>query len=110
MMFRSIVAGLLFLAVSAFAADVDGKWKGSVSTPNGDFPVAFTFKAEGPTLNGSMTGMDGAEIAIKEGKVDGGNISFSVTLDLGGMPLQLNYKGVVAGRDQVLRRRGWNAV
>ncbi len=93
-------AGLLLVAVSVFAADVDGKWAGSVSTPNGDFPQAFTFKADGAKLTGSMTGMDGMEIAIKDGKVDGNNVSFSVSLDFGGMPFTLIYHGVVA-QDQI---------
>ena len=96
MKFRAILFALLLCAVSAFAADVDGKWSGSVNTPNGDIPVGFTFKADGATLTGSMVGMDGMNIAIKDGKVDGKNISFSVTLDFGGMPFTLNYKGVVA--------------
>ena len=48
--FSAFVAGLLLVAVSAFAADVDGKWSGSVSTPGGDFPMAFTFKADGANL------------------------------------------------------------
>jgi opacity protein-like surface antigen len=58
------LATLLLLTVSAFAADVDGKWAGTIS--------------------------------IKEGKIDGANISFTVTLDFGGMPFTLTYKGVVA--------------
>jgi hypothetical protein len=91
--------GLLFLAVSVFATDVDGKWKGAMSTPNGDIPVGFTFKADGAALTGSMTGMDGNDIAIKDGTVDGANISFSVTLDFGGMPFKLTYKGVVSAED-----------
>jgi hypothetical protein len=41
--------------VSAFAADVDGKWAGSVTTPNGDFPQAFTFKADGAKLLATHT-------------------------------------------------------
>jgi hypothetical protein len=93
------LVGLLFLAVSAFAADVDGKWKGTLSTPNGDVPIGFTFKADGPALTGSMAGMDGNDIAIKDGKIDGANISFSVTLDFGGMPFKLSYKGVVSADD-----------
>ncbi len=96
MKFRATIVGLLFLAVSAFAADVDGKWKGTLASPNGDIPVGFTFKADGATLTGTMTGMDGNDIAIKEGKIDGANVSFSVTLDFGGMPFTLNYKGVVS--------------
>jgi hypothetical protein len=100
MKFSALTAGLLLAAVSVFAADVDGKWAGTVSTPNGDFPQAFTFKADGAKLTGSMTGLDGMDVAIKDGKVDGQNISFSVTLDFGGMPFMLTYKGVVA-KDQI---------
>jgi hypothetical protein len=98
--FASAAAALLLLAVSAFAADVDGKWTGSVSTPNGDFPVTFNFMADGATLNGSMLGPDGGAIAIKDGKIDGVNISFWLSLDLGGNELKLTYTGVVAS-DQI---------
>lgn len=100
MNFRSIAVGLLLLAASAFAADVDGKWNGTMTTPMGDVPVGFTFKADGAALTGSTGGPDGGEIAIKDGKIDGQNISFTVTFDFGGMPLVLNYKGVVSA-DQI---------
>ena len=94
---RLLVFAIAFLVAGAcYAADVDGKWSGSVSTPNGDIPQAFTFKAAGAALTGSMAAPDGSQIAIKDGKVDGGNISFSVTLDFGGMPVTLNYKGEVS--------------
>lgn len=96
MKFRSLALALFLCAASAFAADVDGKWMGSVSTPNGDFPVNFTFMADGAKLTGSMEGMDGMAIPVADGKIDGTNISFSITLDFGGMPLVLNYKGVVS--------------
>jgi hypothetical protein len=86
------------LAVSAFAADVDGKWTGSVSTPNGDIPQTFNFKANGAALSGSLEFMPGMEIPISEGKVEGNNISFSVTLDFG-MPFKLTYTGVVSGNE-----------
>jgi hypothetical protein len=100
MKFFASVAALMLLAVSAFAADVDGKWTGNVHTDGGDFPVAFNFKADGPTLNGTMAGPDGADIAIKDGMIDGANISFWLNLDLGGNALKLTYKGVVAS-DQI---------
>jgi hypothetical protein len=95
-----LLAVALLMAGAALAADVDGKWTGSMSTPNGDVPVAFTFKADGATLNGSTMGPDGAEIMIKDGKVDGSNISFTVTFDFQGMPFTLNYKGAVA-KDEI---------
>ena len=100
MRFRTIAIGFLLLTASCFAADVDGKWTGVFATPNGDAPVAFTFKAEGATLTGSTTGPDGTEVKIANGKVDGNNISFSVTFDFGGMPFTMNYTGVVA-KDQI---------
>jgi len=96
MKFFAGVAALFLLTVSAFAADVDGKWTGSMSTPMGDIPVGFTFKADGATLTGTTTGPDG-DIAIKDGKIDGSTITFTVTFDFGGMPFTLSYKGVVSG-------------
>jgi len=72
---------------------------GSIDSPNGPVNVGFTFKATGATLTGTTTGPDGMEVAIKEGKIEGNNLSFKVTLDFGGMPLELSYKGVMAGMD-----------
>jgi hypothetical protein len=95
-----LLAIAVLLATAAFAADVDGKWSGTMSTPNGDVPVNFTFKADGAALNGSTMGPDGGEIPIKEGKVDGNNISFTVTFDFQGMPFTMNYKGAV-DKDQI---------
>jgi hypothetical protein len=95
-----LALALFVLSSVTFAADVDGKWTGSISTPGGDFPVGFAFKADGAKLTGTMQGMDGMDIAIKDGKVDGANISFNVTLDFGGMPFMLSYKGVVSA-DQI---------
>jgi hypothetical protein len=95
-----LLAIAMLLATAAFAADVDGKWNGTMSTPNGDVPVNFTFKADGATLNGSTMGPDGSEVPIKEGKVDGNNISFSITFDFQGMPFTMNYKGAV-DKDQI---------
>ena len=82
------------------AADVDGKWAGSIDTPNGAAQVAFTFKADGTSLTGSTTTPDGSETAIKNGKVDGNKISFDVDLNFGGNALTVSYTGVVAS-DQI---------
>ena len=64
----AIVVGLMLLAAPAFAADVDGKWSGTVSTPMGDIPVAYEFKADGTTLSGTTLGIDGGSVPIKDGK------------------------------------------
>jgi hypothetical protein len=90
---------LALAAVPVLAADVDGRWAGTVSTPMGDVPVAFQFKADGAALTGSTTGPDGAAIPIHDGKIDGDNIAFVVTFDFG-QKVDLTYTGVVAG-DQI---------
>ena len=90
-----LVVGLMLLAAPAFAADVDGKWTGSIETPMGTVPVGFTFKADGATLTGTSLAPDGGEIAIKDGKIDGNKISFIVAIDFGGMPVMIGCNGVV---------------
>jgi opacity protein-like surface antigen len=96
---KKLLAVAVLFASAAFAADVDGKWTGSMSTPNGDVPVNFTFMSDGAKLDGSTTG-PGGEIKIADGKVDGNNISFSVTINFQDMPFTMNYKGVVA-KDEI---------
>ena len=91
----ALVLGLLLVAAPAFAADVDGKWSGSIEGPEGAIQIGFEFKADGTMLTGSNTGPDGAMTPIKDGKVDGNNITFAVDIDFGGMPFTINYTGVV---------------
>jgi hypothetical protein len=102
---KKAIARCLLLAVALgvvaiaplHAADVDGKWTGSIDTPMGAIPIEFSFKADGATLNGSMLGPDGGQIPIKNGKVDGGKISFNVSIDFGGMSLDFAYTGALSG-------------
>ena len=93
----ALVLALLVSATPAFAADVDGKWSGMISVDGaGEFPVAFEFKADGATLTGSTLSPDGMSVNIKDGKIDGDKITFLVSLDFGGMPLEIAYSGVVS--------------
>ena len=91
----ALAVALLLVAAPAFAADVDGKWSGSIDSPNGAVDVGFEFKADGTMLTGTTTGPDGAPAPISNGMIDGNNITFAVELDFGGMPFTINYKGVV---------------
>ena len=92
----ALVLAFLFAAAPAFAADVDGKWSGTISTPGGDFPAAFEFKADGTKLTGTTAGPDGMTVAIKDGKIDGDKFTFTVSFDFGGMALDIAYSGVIA--------------
>jgi hypothetical protein len=99
MKIAAIVLGVLLTAMPALAADVDGKWSGAITTPQGDVPVGFTFKADGEKLTGTTTGIDGMDIPIKNGKIEGANITFLVALDFGGMAIEISYKGVVTAAE-----------
>ncbi len=81
MKYFSIAVAFLLLASFAFAADIDGKWAGEIVGQN--MEIAFTFKAEGTTLTGVHI-VNEQETPIADGKIEGNNISFTVTLDFGG--------------------------
>jgi hypothetical protein len=91
----AMVAGMM--TVAAFAASIDGKWTGEMTTPNGSRPVTFNFTSDGSTLNGSTTGRQGAEVKIANGKVDGDSVTFDVTREMQGNTVTLHYTGKVAG-------------
>ena len=93
---KRLALGLLLIAAPAFAAGVDGDWSGTIDGGQGPVTINYTFKADGAKLTGSTTGPDGTKLAIKDGKVDGANISFAVDVDFGGAPTTLKYTGVVA--------------
>ena len=67
------------ICLAAIAADLSGKWVGSVKGPDGDteFPLTYVFKAEGNTLTGTLTSPQG-DTPITEGKIDGNNFSFKI--------------------------------
>jgi len=98
MRYFAFAVALLLIAGIALAADVDGKWTGTI--PGMDIPVAYTFKADGAALTGTSSGPNDTTVPIKNGKIDGNNISFSVAFDMGGQEMKIDYKGVVSA-DQI---------
>ena len=93
----SLVTLACLMVTSAFAADVDGKWTASMPGRQGNtMEVTFTFKADGSKLTGTMSNPRG-ESEIKDGKIDGDNISFNQTFERGGNSMTIVYKGKVSG-------------
>jgi hypothetical protein len=89
----------MLAAVPAFAADVDGHWTGSLDSPNGPVQLVYDFKATGSTLTGTNTSPDGMTFPVKNGKIDGDKITFTIDVDLGGQPVTFNYTGVVSATE-----------
>ena len=85
------------LAVTAFAADVTGKWNATMKGRNGNSrEVTFNLKADGDNLTGTVSGRNG-DTEIKNGKVDGDNISFDVVREFNGNQITQHYTGKVEG-------------
>lgn len=94
------VAGIMLVFSVALAADIDGKWSGQFAGGMGGQPMTltYTFKAEGNKLTGTtIGGPNGEQIPIRDGKIEGNNISFVVVVDFGGNEMRFNYKGVLSG-------------
>jgi hypothetical protein len=87
---RSIVLSILFLlgfVTLAFAADLNGKWQGKITTPDGsEINLVYTFKVDGETLTGSLATPNG-DLPISDGKVKGDEFSFSLTFGDNAIPM-----------------------
>lgn len=81
---RRLLAFLLMLAPLAFAAaDVSGKWSGSMDTklPDGSVnstPVTAEFKQTGTTITGTAGVAGSDQFTLEKGTVDGAQVSFEV--------------------------------
>lgn len=103
MLRRAMLAGGLILvaAVVVAAAEVDGRWQGTMSGPNGDMTLTFKFKAEGTTLTGSVETPNG-EQPISDGKVDGNKITFKIQFG----DNVIDHQGTVSGDTIQLKSTG----
>jgi hypothetical protein len=90
----ALTLGLLLLSagVSLAASDLNGRWEGSINTPNGDVDLVFHFKVSGAALSGTVETPNGnADIA--DGKVDGDKFSFKTHAG----DSEINHEGTVSG-------------
>ncbi len=97
MMAAALVA---LLAAPAFAADVTGKWSGEVG--DGGFTITVNFHQDGTKLTGTIDGPGGQPMEIKDGKIEGNKLSYSVTFDGGGGQMKMVQEGVVNGDEITL--------
>ena len=98
---KRILALCLAIAASAFAADVAGEWTATAEGPNGAMQRTFTFKVDGSKLTGETVSSFLGKSEIKEGKIDGDNITFVIEAKFQDTDMKLNYKGKVTGKDEI---------
>ncbi|MGA2270115.1 MAG: hypothetical protein ABSH44_16720 [Bryobacteraceae bacterium] len=111
-MTKKLLFVLTILLVAAFAlmaADVTGKWVYEQPGRGGGNPtqVTLNLKVDAGKLTGSVVrpgrGGEPMETQISEGKVDGDNISFKVTTQMGGNAMTTEYTGAVSGNEMKLK-------
>jgi hypothetical protein len=74
---------------------VDGNWNITMSTPMGDRNATLNLKSTGDVLTGTQ-GADGNSADIFDGKVNGDDVSWKVSIT-NPMPLTLEFSGKVSG-------------
>ena len=89
------MAILALLASSAWAADLNGKWVGQAQEKGGEpREIIFDFKVTGAKLTGSVSGaLNGP---ILNGRVNGNELSFNLSIGKEDSKRNLNFKGKVA--------------
>ncbi len=94
-MMRGILLVVL-LAVGAWAADISGQWKGEWTDYRDTPPCTFTFQQDGASLTGTISD-SGGDLQIRDGKVSGDRVSFAVVRSFGGREMTSTYSGRVDG-------------
>jgi hypothetical protein len=81
---------VVLLAAAVAAADLNGKWKGTLQSPDGPVELVFDFAVKGEALTGTVQTPGSKDAAkIDEGKVQGDTTSFSFITQYQGSPLKL---------------------
>jgi len=91
-----VILAATFAAVAS-AADISGTWKGTAENQGGTIERTFVFKVEGTKLTGETTSEMMGKSTLTDGKIDGDNITFTITANMQGNEMKLNYKGKVTG-------------
>ena len=95
LVFASILTAILVVAASA--ADISGNWKGTADFNGQAIERTFIFKVDGTKLTGETNSELLGKSTIENGKIDGDNITFTITANLQGNELKMTYKGKVTG-------------
>ncbi len=99
---------LALSALTALAADIDGTWKGTAETPNGSVERTFQFKADGAKVTGETTSSFSGKSEIKDGKLEGDTLTFSINIKFEQNEMTMKYTGKISGDTMKLKVEGPN--
>ncbi|SFU04022.1 hypothetical protein SAMN04489724_3538 [Algoriphagus locisalis] len=85
-----MLIALFMVSFVTAATDVTGRWTGTIMD---QFEVVYNFTQDGETVGGTTVGPDGSTIKIANGVIKGDEISFTIDVMGGDLPI----KGKVDG-------------
>lgn len=83
-------------APSAPSVSVTGTWNLTVESPQGVVAVAADLQQEGETISGTVTSPFG-QSTISSGSVSGGEVRFTLSVEIQGTPMAVTFVGRVVG-------------
>lgn len=92
---------MMAMVMAALAADVTGEWKATAEGPNGSMELTFSLKADGAKLTGETVSSFAGKSTIREGKIDGNNLSFLITVKIQDNGMELKYQGKILSKDGI---------
>jgi hypothetical protein len=113
---------LLMLPLISRAADAPatqpagatGTWTWSQQGPNGDMEMTIKLKQDGDKLTGSVSGFNGQDQDITDGKVQDNQVTFKVVRDFNGNQITTTYTATMdgdtlKGKSETIFSRNFNA-
>jgi hypothetical protein len=112
-------AFMMGIVSPVLAGDVTGTWKWTVERNGNTFENTLKLKQEGEKVTGKITGRQGNETEIEDGKIKDDTVSFTVTREFNGNKVVMKYQGKLSGdtikgdtkveRDGQEQTREWEA-
>ncbi len=101
---KIIACGIVVMLVTVAmicAADISGKWYAQAQGAD----ITLDFRVEGTTLTGTLENSQvPGPVQIRDGKIDGDNVSFTIIRQFGETEMKILWKGKVEG-DQIRFKR-----
>ena len=95
------IAVVLTAAATIRAADIAGKWTAQAQGAD----MTLVFKVEGTKLTGTIENSQApGPVEIKDGKIDGDNVSSTVIRKFGEMEMKIVWQGKIAGDEIKFKR------
>jgi hypothetical protein len=96
---RVCFVAVLALSTTVAAQSPAGRWKTSIDTPRGPFPLIFEFVVKGDKVTGTVSNDFLPKFPIEEGTVKGNQMSFTLRLQT----VTLGYLGSIASDELTLK-------